>query len=358
MLWFQNLTTGLKLHLGFGLVMLFLGATAWIGHSEIGRLQEAAEKLHERDFGLALELSEIRTDLARDRLAQLEVKGLAADPARARLIGELRRHSADLDVRLQRVSALAALDPQIAGRLTEMKKALAEYRKARDVQLALLEQGSPEGTASGDEVILYEKVRDASIAVGQTVQERAAADVEVAKSEGQGISKTFIMLAALAFLCVALLVMLLNHAIARPLVRISGMAERVAAGDLTVEVPESGRSDEVGVMQAMFGKMVSALRHITRQIHEATGVLAGAATEIMAATTQLASSATQTASAVAQTTTTLEEVKQTSQASSHKAKAVSDEARKAAEVAGAGRRSVEETIEGMEGIQRQMSTLR
>jgi methyl-accepting chemotaxis protein len=256
------------------------------------------------------------------------------------------------------VSFLATFDNEVADRLAGMKRALADYRKDRDADLALLEQGKSEEVKARDSSVrLYEKVRDASVAIGEAVQERANADVHAAKIEAQGISKTFLMLGAVAFLCVALLVMLLNHFIARPLVRISGMAERVAAGDLTVEVPTSARSDEVGVMQAMFGKMVAALRHITRQIHEATGVLAAAATEIMAATTQLASSATETASAVAQTTTTLEEVKQTSQVSSQKAKAVSDEARKAADVAGAGRRSVEETIEGMEGIQRQMSAI-
>jgi methyl-accepting chemotaxis protein len=188
-------------------------------------------------------------------------------------------------------------------------------------------------------------------------QGRAADHQPASLAESEQTPRTVTPIAAVAFLCSALLVLLLNHAIARPLVRISGMAERIAAGDLTIDVAECGRTDEVGVMQATFAKMVSGLRDITRQIREATGVLAAAGTEILAATTQLASSAAETASAVAETTTTLEEVKQTSQVSSQKARAVSDEARKAADVAGSGRHSVEQTIEGMEGIQRQMSAI-
>ena len=358
--WFHNLTTGVKLHLSFGTMMVFLAATAWIANRDIDKLRESVSSLYERDFGLALEMSEIRSNLNRDRVDQLELMQLSNGKTREHLVEEIRRNSTDLDVRLQNVALMTAGDADLSDRLAEMKRALAEYRKDRDEEFALLEQGKIEEAKAqdgGENIALYQKVRDLTLSIGQAAQDRAATHVKVAETEAQESSKTFLMLAAFAFLCAAVLVLLLNQAIARPLVRISDMAERIAAGDLTVEVPGCSRTDEVGVMQSTFGKMVSGLRVMTRQIREATGVLAASATEIMAATTQLASSAAETASAVAQTTTTLEEVKQTSQVSSQKAKAVSDEARKAAEVAGSGRESVEQTIEGMEGIQRQMSAI-
>jgi methyl-accepting chemotaxis protein len=360
MRWFHNLTTGAKLHLGFGTMLVFLGATAWIANRDIGRLQASVHTFYERDFSLALEMAEIRSSLNRGRMDQLALMELPAGPAQDRLLEEVKNNTADVDARLVTVSSLAVSDPDLVDRLTAMKKALADYRKDRDTQLALVAQGQMDAAKSVDvngQVALFEKVRELAVSVGRVAQDRAGAHVRASEEETQKSGTTFMTLAAVAFLCSALLVLLLNHAIARPLNRISVMAERIAAGDLTMEVQGSVRGDEVGVMEATFAKMVKGLRDMTRQIREATGVLAAAATEILAATTQLASSAAETASAVAQTTTTLEEVKQTSQVSSQKAKAVSDEAHKAAEVAGSGRHSVEQTIEGMEGIQRQMSAI-
>jgi methyl-accepting chemotaxis protein len=358
--WFHNLRTGAKLHLGFGLMMAFLAFTAWMASSDISKLQNSVESLYERDFALALEVAEIRTALNGERVKQLEVLALPAGQAQDRLIEDIRRGSGEMDLRMQRAKSLAVADPVFETRLAEMEKALAEYRRGRDNELALAAEGKVEEARAldaGGDAVLFAKVRDLCVAIGQEVQDRAAADVKHSGGQVEESFSTFITIAAVAFLCAALLVLLLNHVIARPLVRISGLAERIAAGDLTVEMPGSGRTDEVGVMQSTFSRMVSGLRDITRQIRDATAVLAASATEIMAATTQLASSAAETASAVAQTTTTLEVVKQTSLVSSQKARAVSDEARKAAEVAGLGRRSVEQTIEGMEGIQRQMSAI-
>jgi methyl-accepting chemotaxis protein len=360
MRWFHNLSTGIKLHLAFGLMMVFLGVSTWIANTHIGNLRSSIETLYQRDFALALEMSEIRSTLNRDRATQLEAVQLPAGAEQSRLIESIKQSNADLDKRLQNVTVLAAEDAGLIGRLIAMQQALAEFRKACEEELALVVQGKPVEQRSqnaGQAHALFDKVRDITLAVGRQSQDKATAHVKQSSAEAQEGAKSFLVLTAAAFLCAALLVLQLNHAIAQPLVRISGLAERVAAGDLTIEVPDYARTDEVGVMQTTFNKMVGGLRDITRQIRESTGVLAAAATEIMAATTQLASSAAETASAVAETTTTLEEVKQTSQVSSQKAKAVSDEARKAAEIAGSGRDSVEQTIEGMEGIQRQMSAI-
>jgi methyl-accepting chemotaxis protein len=361
MRWFHNLTTGAKLHLGFGTMLLFIAMTSWIANSVINRLQASVSNLYDSDFRLALEMSEMRANLARARLDQLELLALPAGSERTALIDNMKRNSTDLDSRLLRVTNLAISEVDLSGRLGELKRTLSEYQKmcAKKVSAAPVEGGGIAADAGEThaDLVLFDKLRDLTVAIGQVAQDRAAAHVQASVSEGEHFSVTFITLAAVAFLCSTLLVLLLHHTIVRPLTRISGMAERIAAGDLTIEMPDSGRKDEVGIMQATFSKMVSGLRDVTRQIREATAVLAASGTEILAATTQLASSASETASAVAQTTTTLEEVKQTSQVSSQKAKTVSEEARKAAEVAGTGRESVEQTIEGMESIQHQMSAI-
>ena len=104
----------------------------------------------------------------------------------------------------------------------------------------------------------------------------------------------------------------------------------------------------------------SIFRVITRlgqEMREGANVLASSASEIVATTSQLASGAAETASAVSETTATVEEVKQAAGISSQKAKYVSDSAQKVSQVSQSGRKSVENSIQGMVRIQEQMESI-
>lgn len=360
MKWFHNLRTGTKLHLGFGLMVAFIVAMAIIAQTNVKNLQNSMQMLYERDFCVAMELAEFRNLLGQDRANVLLYMETDAGPQQEKLLEEANRANEAFDERIEKLLASHLSDSDLSKRIQDVHRALDAYRDRRAEVLSLIAAGKR------DEALLqetrfqrasYDTARDLSVALEKELQQRAIMDVEASAVQSERSYVSFIGIAVGALVFAVSLAFLMNKAIAGPLVRISGVAEKIAAGDLTVEVPGSTRTDEVGMMQTTFGRMVGGLRNLTGQIREATTVLAASATEIMAATSQLASSATETASAVAQTTTTLEEVKQTSQISSHKAKAVSEEARKAAEVAGSGRRSVEQTIEGMEGIQRQMAAI-
>ena len=198
----------------------------------------------------------------------------------------------------------------------------------------------------------------------------------------------------------ALLLALVGFSITRnisgPLNEISGVAEKIAVGDLSVVVPASDRGDEVGSLYRIFSRMtrslqemagiakqiaasdlrmqvkpqsekdvlgnafalmVANLRRTTGELSDGVNVLASSASEILASTTQVASGAAETGTAISETTATVEEVKQTAQAASQKAKYVSDTAQKATQIGQAGKKSVDASIEGMKRIQTQMESI-
>jgi methyl-accepting chemotaxis protein len=134
----------------------------------------------------------------------------------------------------------------------------------------------------------------------------------------------------------------------------AGMAGRIAAGDLHVQINPQSAQDLLG---HAFESMVTNLRSLTGEISEAVNVLGSASSEIVASTTQLAASATETATAVTETTTTVEEVRQTAQVASEKAKSVSESAQKSAQISQVGRKSTDETVESMKRIHQQMSSI-
>ena len=135
---------------------------------------------------------------------------------------------------------------------------------------------------------------------------------------------------------------------------LAGRARQIAEGDLTAQIEPRSERDVLG---SAFASMVAELRRLMQELSEVVNVLASSASEIMASTAQLAASAAQTATAVTETTTTVEEVKQTARISSEKAKVVAGESQKAVGIARGGRIAVEQTIEGMGQIRQQMGAV-
>ena len=163
----------------------------------------------------------------------------------------------------------------------------------------------------------------------------------------------------------------LQRLITRPISTLTDTAQSITqTRDYTARAQKLG-TDELGTLTDAFNQMLDdieertgalqhaneALRQQAAEMSSAASVLATSASQIVAATRELAASANDAASAVSQTTTTVEEVRQTSQLSSERAKTVSDQAQHAADVAEGGKQSVNETIEGMNGIRDQMGAI-
>jgi methyl-accepting chemotaxis protein len=134
----------------------------------------------------------------------------------------------------------------------------------------------------------------------------------------------------------------------------AGAAQRIAEGDLTVQVKPLS---DVDVLGKAFAEMIAGLRRITRELQEGIGVLGTSASEILATTTQIATGAAETATGVSEITTTVEEVKQTALVASQKAKAVMEDVQRTVQISQAGRKSVEDTLKGMNRIREQMETI-
>jgi methyl-accepting chemotaxis protein len=173
--------------------------------------------------------------------------------------------------------------------------------------------------------------------------------------------------------------------ISRPIMELADTARIVAERkDYSVRAKRDAR-DEIGVLTDAMNQMLaeiesgqSALQKANEslhaqatQVHEANrsleaqatqitdtvGVLGASSKQILALSGQVASSATEAAAAVAQTTTTVEEVRQTAHVSSQKTLQVSESAQRVAQISQAGKKSTEETIDGMDRIRKQMGSV-
>jgi len=146
-------------------------------------------------------------------------------------------------------------------------------------------------------------------------------------------------------------------AIAEPLNIAISCAEQVAEGHLNIDIPEIESNDELSSLLKSFKRMIISLKELAIQIKEASNSLAASAGQISTSVTQIASAAAETASAATQTNTTVEEVRQTAIDSNRKAKHVSESAQKAVKISQAGEKTVAETIEEINRIEKQMESI-
>ena len=361
MKWFLDLSTRGKLFTGFGLMIVFLAAAIASAYLAVSAIQASQKSLYQEDFANAMDLLDLRSDVNGGRAALFSMMVVTKRSDQEIWHEDLKERSKEIVDTTRRLLQRNRDDPRLSGRLEELKTIREAFAQTRDTQIIpLIYAGKAEeakAAALGIQEERYRKMRAIAHELGKTAVERARASVAESELRAEQAVRFFVAVGIAAVLLAVAMVLFLNRIIAVPLGTISGIAGRVASGDLTVKVPQADRADEVGDLARAFRAMIENLRRTTREINEGVGVLASSSSEILATTTQVAAGAAETATAVSETTATVEEVKQTAQVSSQKAKAVSESAQRVAQVSKAGRKSVEEATQGMHRIQEQMESI-
>ena len=99
------------------------------------------------------------------------------------------------------------------------------------------------------------------------------------------------------------------------------------------------------------------MKLINEELYDGISVLSSASSEILTITTQLSSASSQTAATVNQTSDTVEGARKKTDLVNQKTKNMSEKAMKALQVSGEGQKSVQEILDGMTNIQRQMDMI-
>ena len=361
MKWFLDLTTRSKLFLGFGMMVAFLAIVIAVAYLGIAEIRASQNSLYQVDFADAIDLMKFRIDNNAVRADQLTMMVLSNRPDQERWRQDADDRSKDTETIMRRVLERGRSDPRLFSRFEELKALHDTFEQTRTTQInPLIFDGKLEEAkklALGVQGERYDKIRAISTELGDAAVEKAHASVADSELKAQQAGRVFIVVGIVAVLLAVAMALLLNRVIAVPLRAVSGMAERVASGDLTVNVPVDDRVDEVGALVRAFRAMSENLREQIRGLIEGANVLGSAASEIVASTAQLAASASESAAAVTETTTTVEEVRQTAQVASQKAKLVSDNAQKAAQISLSGRKSTEDVAAGMNRIRQQMEAI-
>lgn len=398
MKWFMNLSTRLKLTLGFGFMWLLLAGTTLAAYLTIAGISSSARDLRDVHYAVALDLVELRANQNYNR-ARLFSMMLTSDKAKQTTIGQdIKNHSQSND---EILAALFRLAPSswFQSRLTEFTDTRRSYQQTRDEDISLVRSGKMDEAIrmeNGVQEERFAKMRSITMELGNAAFKDADSQLAVDSLTAQLSIRLFILVAAIAFVLGAFMVLYMNRSIAKPMSELNEMAESIASGAPGPALAAVPRKDEVGILAQTFSrmsltmrgiaevveqiasgdlrvsvtpqsekdmlnnalaKMVENLRKSTADLAESISFLGSSASEILAATTQVSSGTAEIASAISQTTATVEEVRQAARLSSEKAKNVSDNAQRVSVISLSGQKAVEDTAAGMIRIRDQMESI-
>jgi methyl-accepting chemotaxis protein len=404
--WFKNLKMRTKLLLAFGVLCALLVGLAAVAYTTLTAFEKDLREVVDPSHRALEESLSVRAHQNRIRGTMLELL-LAQDTAtRASARREIEERMKDVESGLARIKAylLNRGDTEDLATFDDVLKDIAAYREGRDEEFKLADAGKRDeaiAMGAGVQNRRFERIREAMLKLGDGMEKRANAAVAECERMLAEAVRVFVAATVLAVLFALFMVWLMNRLIAAPMQLVTGVAGRVAAGDLTmkIEAKDGARSDEVGALQQAFSimieklqsfaqaaarvaagdltvqiqaadqskdvdtlqqalrAMIESLRDTHRELRQGFSVLASSSTEILATVSQVAASASETATAVSETSTTAEEVKQTAHLSNQKAKAVQETALRTAAVSETGRQAVTATIEGMNRIREQMESI-
>jgi methyl-accepting chemotaxis protein len=348
---FKNLKIGMRLGMGFALVLLLLSVIAVIGITKLGELNAGMEK--------------VATDRFPKVRASNQIGDLINENARALRNILLLKDQAEMQKEKERITNNRKLIGELFDKLDksintekgrELFKAMqdgrAVYAPATDkaVELAMNNQN--------DEAIklLFGDIRktqrnyiaatNAMIEFQSKSVENAAMDADVAYVAARNMMIALAIAAALLAIGIAFWV---TRSITRPLNEAVSIANALADGDLTVKV-EVNSKDETGMLLGAMQTMVGKLGQIIGEVNGAATNIASASEEVSSTAQSMSQATNEQAASVEETSASVEQMGASITQNSENAKVTDGMATQAAKQATQGGEAVKETVSAMKSI--------
>ncbi len=135
---------------------------------------------------------------------------------------------------------------------------------------------------------------------------------------------------------------------------ITTIANAIASGNLSVQVPVRSERDTLGVA---LKEMLNNLREQTSELMNGVAILSSSSGQLISTSAELAANASETASAISETTATIAEVRQTAEVTTEKAQMVAEQVQENADFSQDGLESVEMAVAEMERIDHHIGSI-
>ncbi len=347
----KNMKIGVRLALGFAVVLALLFMMALIGLSRMEKIQDQLDDITGDNIvkvKLATEMGDAVQTIA---IAVRNVILLAEDSERG---PEVKRISDQREKYDKNVKTLTEMVKSESGKalLAKIEAARAQTRPLVDKTVAL---GQANNDAEATKVLLREvrpaqrKWLDALDEMTQYQEKNTAKEVEEAHIT-YGNARLLVWSVTIAALIAgALVAWFITKSITKPINTAVTFAKAVAAGDLTQSIVVDSK-DETGQLLQALKDMNESLVRIVGEVRGGTDTIAAASQQIASGNADLSSRTEEQASSLEETASSMEELTSTVKQNADNARQANGLAVTASEVASKGGAVVSEVVGTMGAI--------
>ncbi|OLS59966.1 methyl-accepting chemotaxis protein [Pseudomonas putida] len=350
----SNMKIGVRLTLGFLLVVALTAIIGFIGIRNLSQVNDLSDRMYDMDVvGLStLQEANIQLLLANravrrslmastvlDRDESAAVARTAMDKTRE-LVGNARQFFLTADGKAQ----IDAIEGPLKEYIAAANLMLDTHRQSGDLQsMTAAMELMPRNTAAANEV---DRLLGIATDGKQARASEANADITAIAESSRFQMIVLVVVATLMGMLVGVLV---TRSITRPLAGAVQAADRMAAGDLSQDLVVD-RKDETGRLLGAMQNMTERLRSILGDVRSSADALSSASEQVSSTSQSLSQAANEQAASVEQTSASVEEMSASIAQNTESAKITDGIAGKAANDAVQGGGAVGDTVLAMKQI--------
>ncbi|AWG45816.1 MULTISPECIES: methyl-accepting chemotaxis protein [unclassified Massilia] len=348
---FSNFRIGIRLAIGFGIVIVIMLLMSIIGIDRIRSTSALTDQIVTQRY-VAVEQINVMRSYANRGAQALRNAMLAPDPAQAAkffdMVGDADRVSGEAEARLNGLLTSDIEKQLLAGE----KDAFSLFASKRAEAIAQF-RGGDKAAATAYLFATVVPVQNAYFGRLDALLKYEAERVNQAGAEAAASSRSTTVLLSgllvLATLASALAAYLITRSVTIPIKEAVRLAETVSRGDLTAQI-EVTRHDETGRLLSALKAMVDSLIDTVSAVRSGADTIAIASAEIAAGNLDLSSRTENQAANLEETASSMEELTSLVQSNADSAHQAREFALSAAGQAGQGGEMVAEVVATMRAI--------
>ena len=344
----SNMKIGLRLAIGFGIVLVFLLVMGIFSINRLSFINDQVQKVTDDRWPKARALAEVKDNvniIARALRNMILTTDAAEDQKEKKRILEAREA---IGKKLEELNKTIK-STEGKAMMAKLQEKRAEYIKAQNKIIELTENKKDDEAR----VELFGSVRktqseyftaiDEIISYQGNLMEKAGDEVEASVKTTRNLTITILILASILSALAAIIIV---RGITRPVSELVAANEKLANGDLTVAITVSG-SDEIGQLAESSRKVIENMRDILTRVADTSGQVASASNQLQSTAEQIATGAEEVAAQTSTVATASEEMAATSSDIARNCSMAAESSQQTSASATRGGAVVQETITGM-----------
>ena len=355
---FANMKIGVRLTLGFFVVLALMAALAAVGINGMSTIQGRLDEIVKDNVyktKLVSDMSEAVHIVSRVTRTLILLTDEAAMATEKKKLDAARQAYNDAWSNLEKTP----VSEKGKALRTKIRTDQVEARALNDkvIELALANKAEPATKLLMEQANPAVNKWQAALDENANLQEESTKDDYAhAQQAYESAFRLMIILATLAIAIGALLAWFLTRSITGPIVLAVSVANRLSEGDLTVRI-DAVSKDETGQMLQAMQNMITRLSQVVADVNAGAQALSSASEEVSATAQSLSQAASEQAAGVEETSASIEQMTSSIAQNTENAKVTEGMASKAAQDAADGGEAVNATVAAMKQIAKKISII-